>query len=58
MKKGFPLEFGHTLEDQIGGQIAAGLLLAGFYEDIQPQAALSEYTPTFIATKSIKPWKK
>jgi SAM-dependent methyltransferase len=55
MESGYPLEFGHTLEDQIGGQLAAGLLLAGFYEDIHPQAALSEYTPSFVATRAVKP---
>lgn len=27
------IEFGHTLEDQIGGQIEAGFHLTGFYED-------------------------
>ena len=31
-----PLEFGHTLDDLIGGQIAAGFALTGFYEDISP----------------------
>src|SRR5215203_1680709 len=28
-----PLEFSHTLEEQIGGQIAAGLSIIGMYED-------------------------
>ena len=28
-----PLTFGHTLEQQIGGQIAAGFVITGFYED-------------------------
>ena len=27
------VEYGHTLEDYIGGQLAAGFLLTGFYED-------------------------
>lgn len=52
-----PLEFSHTLEDQIGGQIAAGFVLAGFYEDRSPpedQDVLSEYTPTYIATRALK----
>jgi ubiquinone/menaquinone biosynthesis C-methylase UbiE len=30
--EGIPLEFGHTLEDQIGGQISAGFVITGFYE--------------------------
>ena len=52
-----PLEFGHTLEDQIGGQLDAGFVIAGFYEDryndveVDP---LSKYLPTLIATKAVK----
>lgn len=54
--KGEPLAFGHTLEDQIGGQLKAGFLLAGFYEDIHVESvSLNEYMPTFIATRAIKP---
>ena len=49
-----PLEFGHLLEDQIGGQTDAGFLIAGFYEDIWPGAKINEYTPTYIATRAIK----
>ena len=57
LAKGWPLEFSHTLDDQIGGQLAAGLLLAGFYEDRYPPQEddlLSEYMPTFFATRAIK----
>jgi SAM-dependent methyltransferase len=50
-----PLEFGHTLEDQIGGQLDAGFVITGFYEDYAPEEALSNYTPTFIATRAVKP---
>ena len=50
-----PLEFGHTLEDQIGGQIDAGFLIAGFYEDYAPGETLADYTPSFIATRATKP---
>ncbi len=50
-----PLEFGHLLEDQVGGQTDAGLLIAGLYEDIWPGAKINEYTPTYIATRAIKP---
>jgi SAM-dependent methyltransferase len=49
-----PLEFGHMLEDQIGGQIAAGFVIAGFYEDSWPGVTINEYTPTYIATRAIK----
>lgn len=55
METGEPLEFGHTLEDQIGGQIDAGFLIAGFYEDRWPEHALDGHFPMFIATKAVKP---
>ena len=50
-----PMEFGHTLEDQIGGQVDAGFLLAGFYEDTWPGTLLNDYLPTYIATRGLKP---
>jgi hypothetical protein len=49
-----PLEFGHTLEDQIGGQIDAGFVIAGFYEDVWEGLKLNEYTPTYIVTRALK----
>ena len=55
LEAGHPLEFGHTLEDQIGGQLEAGFLLANFYEDLDPTSPLGKYIPTFIATRAIKP---
>jgi len=54
--KGEPLEFGHSLDDQIGGQLDAGFTLTGFYEDryeAEPDP-LSKYLPTFIATRCRK----
>jgi SAM-dependent methyltransferase len=53
-----PLEYGHTLEDQIGGQLEAGFVLTGFFEDdYAPEAGdpLSPYMPSFIATRAVKP---
>ncbi|CAM2068134.1 Class I SAM-dependent methyltransferase [Sulfidibacter corallicola] len=47
--------FGHTLDDQIGGQLAAGLALTGFYEDSAPEEALSKFMPNYIATRAVKP---
>jgi len=49
-----PLCFGHTLDDQIGGQLHAGFVLTGFYEDHDPTHPLAKYLPTFIATRSVK----
>jgi SAM-dependent methyltransferase len=50
-----PLEFGHTLADQIGGQLAAGFVVTGFYEDIDPDTILGQHIPSYIATKAMKP---
>jgi SAM-dependent methyltransferase len=53
-----PLEFSHSLDEQIGGQLAAGFLLAGLFEDRYPPEqndAISRVMPVFIATRAIKP---
>jgi SAM-dependent methyltransferase len=50
-----PLEFGHSLDDQIGGQLTAGFTLTGFYEDIDPDTILGKHIPTYIATRAVKP---
>ena len=54
-EQGWALEFSHTLEEQIGGQMQAGFLLAGFYEDIDPSKVMSKYMPVFFATRAVKP---
>lgn len=57
VKDGVPLEFGHTLADQIGGQLEAGFVLTGLYEDrYDPpdEDPISRYIDTFIATRAIK----
>lgn len=50
------LIFGHTLTSQISGQLEAGFLLSGFYEDEHPSPRflIEEYMQTMIATKAIK----
>lgn len=50
------LEFSHSLNDQIGGQIDAGFVIAGFYEDgwTDEASRLNPYMPTFIATLALK----
>jgi len=56
MERGEPLEFSHTLEDQIGGQIDAGFVISGFYEDRHgDDDPLAAYMPTLIATRATKP---
>jgi SAM-dependent methyltransferase len=56
--EGIPLEFGHTLEDQIGGQISAGFVITGFYEDRDRDNSdnpLKTYTAMYVATRALKP---
>ena len=56
IEAGEPFEFSHTLSDQIAGQILAGFVLTGFYEDAYPadDDPLSKFIPSFIATKARK----
>lgn len=49
-----PLEFSHTLADQLGGQTDAGFAITGFYEDRQRAHPLALYAPTYIATRAVK----
>lgn len=51
---GWPLEFGHTLEDQIGGQLKAGFVMTGFYEDRDVRSVLDDYMPIYVATRAVK----
>jgi SAM-dependent methyltransferase len=50
------LEFSHSLDDQIGGQIEAGFVITGFYEDWWDDEAtlVNKFAPTFMATKANK----
>lgn len=50
-----PLEFGHSLEDQIQGQIDAGFVITGFFEDdFGGGRMLDNHINTFIATRAVK----
>ncbi len=55
MAEKMPLEHSHTLTDQIGGQLDAGFFLTGMYESHHTEAVLSQYMPTYLATRSLKP---
>jgi len=50
-----PFCFGHSLTDQIAGQIESGLQITGFSEDIWPEFVISDYIPAFVLTKATKP---
>ncbi len=49
-----PLEWSHSLTDQIGGQLAAGFVLTGFAEAPHHADATAEYMPGYIATRAFK----
>lgn len=57
LARGEAVVFGHSLSDQIGGQLEAGFLLAGFHEDHQPNPRflIDKFVPTFLATHALKP---
>jgi len=57
LAEGEPFEFGHTLEEQIGGQLEAGFVITGFYEDRYPpeEDVLSRHIPSFAATRALRP---
>lgn len=50
-----PLEHSHTLSDQLGGQLDAGFHLVGLYEDYHSAVSLSQFMPTYLATRAWKP---
>lgn len=52
-----PLEFSHTLEEQLNGQCEAGLAITGMYEDHDvPSTAhpLDRFMPLYLATRAAK----
>lgn len=52
---GAPVEFSHTLEDQLGGQLDAGFRLTALYEDRHRDLRVAEFMPTYVATRAVKP---
>ena len=49
------MQFSHTLEEQINGQLEAGFTLVSLYEDTNSEGRLHELNvPTFLAMKSVK----
>ncbi|WP_186002040.1 class I SAM-dependent methyltransferase [Corallococcus sp. Z5C101001] len=53
--KGEPLCVGHSLEDQLGGQLDAGFVLTHLFEDrYEEKDLLSTFLSTFMATRAVK----
>lgn len=51
------IQFSHTLEEQIAGQLHAGFRLIDLYEDRDRPGGepIGEYAPQYIATRAVKP---
>lgn len=50
------VQFSHTLEETIGGQLQAGFIITDIYEDTNGEGRLHELNiPSFLCTKSLKP---
>ncbi len=56
IERGETLEFGHTLEDQIGGQTEAGFVITGLYEDDwdDESTPLNRFGDLYVATLARK----
>ena len=51
----FGVQFSHSLEEQLGGQLKAGLILTDLYEDRNSEGFLAEMNiPAYIATRAVK----
>jgi SAM-dependent methyltransferase len=50
-----PIEYSHTLTDQIGGQLAAGFVLTHLTEAPHHAEATGQYMPGYFATRAVRP---
>jgi SAM-dependent methyltransferase len=50
-----PLEYSHTLTEQIGGQLDAGFAITGFREAPHHIGPTAAYMPGYFATRAVKP---
>lgn len=55
IKNDWGIQFSHTIEEQIGGQLQAGFVLVDIYQDTNGSGRLQEFNiPTFYATRAVK----
>ena len=55
IKNNWGIQFSHTIEEQIGGQLKAGFILTDIYQDTNGTGRLHQFNiPTFYATRAIK----
>jgi SAM-dependent methyltransferase len=50
-----PIEYSHSLSDQVGGQLAAGFSLTHLAEAADPNDVTARFMPRYIATRAVKP---
>jgi SAM-dependent methyltransferase len=50
-----PIEYSHTLTEQLGGQMAAGFVLTHLTEAPHHADATARYMPGYIATRALRP---
>ena len=56
LKQNSGVQFSHTIEEQLGGQLKAGFVLTDIYQDTNSSGKLAEYNvPLYYATRSVKP---
>jgi len=55
LERGDGVQFSHTLDEQLGGQLRAGFVLTDLYEDLNGSGRLHEMNiPCFVATRAVK----
>jgi SAM-dependent methyltransferase len=50
-----PVEYSHSLTEQIGGQLDAGFVITGFRERPHHAGPTADYMPGYFATRAVKP---
>jgi len=55
IKNDWGIQFSHTIEEQIGGQLQAGFVLTDIYQDTNGTGRLHEFNvPSFYTTRAVK----
>lgn len=55
---GYNLEFSHTMEELLGGQLKSGFNLTNITEARDSSSLVSKYFPEYISTRAVKPNSK
>ena len=56
LEKDWGVQFSHTIDEQIGGQLKAGFILTDVFQDTSGAGNLHDHNiPTFWATRAVKP---